>query len=329
MSTGTGTSGVRVALLGAGTVGSAVARLLQQRSELYADRVGAPLQVTGIAVRDASRDRGLGEELTALQTQDAAGLVGDADVVVEVMGGIQPARALIEQALGGGAHVVSANKQLIAHHGPELHDLARRHGVGLDYEAAVVAAVPVLRVVRESLVGDEITSIAGIVNGSTNYVLDLVAREGVPFDTAVRQAGELGYLEADPSEDLDGLDAAAKIVILARTAWDATVGLDDVELTGIRGLTDEDFARAADDRAVIKLVAAARRGPGGAVQVSVRPEALPADDPLARVRGGTNVVVITSVSAGELRLEGAGAGGDETASAVLGDILRAALRVDG
>lgn len=318
---------VRLALLGAGTVGAAVARRLQDRSEQYAARLGRPLELVGVAVRDTARPReGVDPSLL---TDDARGLVDRADVVVEVMGGIEPAHDLLERAMRRGAHVVTANKQLIARHGEQLHDLARECGTGLDYEAAVMAAVPVLSVVRDSLAGDEVTSIRGVVNGSTNYVLDLVAREGVPFDTAVRQAGELGYLEADPSEDLDGLDAAAKIVILARTAWDATVGLDDVELTGIRGLTDEDFARAADDRAVIKLVAAARRGPGGAVQVSVRPEALPADDPLARVRGGTNVVVITSVSAGELRLEGAGAGGDETASAVLGDILRAALRVDG
>lgn len=330
MSTGTGTSGVRVALLGAGTVGSAVARLLQQRSELYADRVGAPLQVTGIAVRDASRDRGLGEELTALQTQDAAGLVGDADVVVEVMGGIQPARALIEQALGGGAHVVSANKQLIAHHGPELHDLARRHGVGLDYEAAVVAAVPVLRVVRESLVGDEITSIAGIVNGSTNYVLDLVARLGVPFGEAVRQAGELGYLEADPTEDLEGLDAAAKMVILARHAWRTDVQLEDVQREGISGLTDADFDSARGTGQVIKLIASAWRSGSPRqprVEVAVRPVALAADDPLALTREGGNHIVIEAESAGRLRLAGAGAGGDATASAVLGDLVLAARRV--
>lgn len=184
-----------------------------------------------------------------------------------------------------------------------------------------------LSVVREALAGDEITAIRGVVNGSTNYVLDLVANEGVPFDSAVRQAGELGYLEADPSEDLEGLDAAAKIVLLARTAWGGTVRLDDVDRTGIGGLTDEDFARAAQDGTVIKLVAAARRSAGGETLLSVRPETLPADDPLALVRGGTNVLVVTAESAGEVRLQGAGAGGDETASAVLADILRAAGRV--
>ena len=247
-------------------------------------------------------------------------------MVVEVMGGIEPARSLIETALRGGAQVVTANKQLIAQHGPALHAVADEHGAGLDYEAAVMAAVPVLAVLRESLAGDEVTSVRGVVNGSTNYVLDLVAREGVAFAEAVRQAGELGYLEADPTEDLEGLDAAAKAVILARTAFGVEVSLEQVDRTGISGLTDADFSAAAQDGTVIKLVASARRAGHGA-EVSVRPEALPAQDPLAAVRGGTNVVVLEAVSAGELRLQGAGAGGEETASAVLGDILRAASRV--
>ncbi len=243
------------------------------------------------------------------------------------MGGIEPARGLLEEAMAGGAQVVTANKQLLARHGDDLHALAAKHGVGLDHEAAVRAAVPVLSVVREALAGDEITALRGVVNGSTNYVLDLVATQGVPFEAAVRQAGELGYLEADPSEDLDGLDAAAKIVLLARAAWGGTVRLEDVDITGIGGLTDEDFARAARSGTVVKLVASARREAGGRASLSVRPEALPADDPLARVRGGTNVLVLTAESAGELRLEGPGAGGDATASAVLADLLRAAGRV--
>lgn len=317
-------SPVRVALLGCGTVGSAVARRLQDRAERYADLLGRPLELVGVAVRDSSRPREGVDP--ALLTTDAASLVGQADVVVEVMGGIEPARSLIEQALRGGAQVVTANKQLVAQHGEQLHAVADEHEVGLDYEAAVMAAVPVLAVLRESLAGDEVVSVRGVVNGSTNYVLDLVAREGVPFAEAVRQAGELGYLEADPTEDLEGLDAAAKAVILARTAFGARVSLDDVDRVGITGLTDHDFARAAQEASVIKLVASARPT-GGGVSVSVRPEALPARDPLAAVRGGTNIVVIQAVSAGELRLQGAGAGGDETASAVLGDVVRAARRV--
>lgn len=319
---------VRLVLLGAGTVGAAVARRLVDRAEQYAAHLGRPLELVGVAVRDTSRAREGVDP--ALLTTDAEALVDrtDVDVVVELMGGIEPARSLIERAMRRGAQVVSANKQLIAQQGEELHALADECGVGLDYEAAVMAAIPVLAVVREALVGDEITSIRGVVNGSTNYVLDLVAREGVRFEDAVRQAGELGYLEADPTEDLEGLDAAAKIVILARTAWGGSVSLADVDRTGITGLVDEDFARAAEAGTVIKLVASARPGhDGGTAEVAVRPEALPADDPLAQVRGGTNVVVIDAVSAGPLRLQGAGAGGDETASAVLADILRAAGRV--
>lgn len=315
---------VRVALLGCGTVGAAVARLLHDRADRYAAALGRPLELTGIAVRDLSRPR---EGVDAgLLTTDAETLVAGADVVVELMGGIEPARALIEASLRRGAHVVTANKQLIARQGPALQALADEHGVGLEHEAAVMAAVPVLVVLRESLAGDEITSVRGVVNGSTNYVLDLVAREGVAFAEAVRQAGELGYLEADPAEDLEGWDAAAKAVILARTAFGADVSMADVDRVGISGLTDADFAAAARVGAVIKLVASARRTARGA-QVSVRPLALPAQDPLAAARGGTNVVVVEAVSAGELRLQGPGAGGEETASAVLGDLLRVARRV--
>lgn len=319
---------VRIALLGAGTVGAAVARRLVERADLYAVRVGRPLELVGVAVRDVSRTRdGIDPRLL---TTDGKGLVDRADVVVEVMGGTEPARSLLEQAMLAGAQVVTANKQLLAQQGAELEALAAQHGVGLDYEAAVMAAIPVVAVVRESLAGDVVTSISGIVNGSTNYVLDLVARKGVAFDEAVRQAGELGYLEADPTEDLEGLDAAAKIVLLARAAWDVPVTIDDVQRQGISGLTDEDFEAAAANGKVIKLVASAwRSGAAGSprVELAVRPVALPQDDPLAAAREGSNVLRIEAESAGELRLHGAGAGGDATASAVLGDIVRAARRV--
>lgn len=318
------TEPVRIALLGGGTVGAAVARRLAERAERYAAYLGRPLELLGVVVRDTARPRDGVDP--ALLTADAEALVDRADVVVEVMGGIETAGALIERALRRGVPVVTANKQLLARRGVELEALAAEHGTGLDYEAAVVAAVPVISVVREALAGDVVTGVRGVVNGSTNYVLDLVANEGVAFADAVRQAGELGYLEADPTEDLEGLDAAAKIVILARLALGAPVALEDVDRTGISGLTDADFAAATQDGRVVKLVASARRGSDG-VQVVVRPEALPADDPLAQVRGGVNVVVLDAESAGPLRLEGAGAGGDETASAVLADILRAARRL--
>ncbi len=314
---------LRVALLGGGTVGAAVARHLLEHADRYAATLGRRPELTGVAVRDATRVRdGIPAQLL---TTDAAALAADpdAEVVVELMGGIEPAGSLVEAALRRGAQVVTANKQLVARRGEGLHALAREHGGGLHYEAAVMAAVPVLAVVRESLAGDEITAIRGIVNGSTNYVLDLVARAGVPFADAVRQAGELGYLEADPTEDLEGLDAAAKVAILARTAWGVPVPLEEVGTTGISGLTDADFAGAAGRGEVLKLVADARRDADGRVRARVAPTALPAADPLAQARGGTNVVEVEAVLAGTVRLTGAGAGGDQTASAVLGDLVRA------
>ena len=323
-------SPIRVALLGCGTVGAAVARRSTERAELFAHRIGRPLSLTGIAVRDATRPRDLPGVPGGLLTEDAHALVEDADIVVELMGGIEPARSLIERAMAGGAQVVTANKQLVAHHGVALHRVADQHGVGLDYEAAVVAAVPVLRVVREALSGDEITSISGIVNGSTNYILDRVARLGVPFQEALERADKLGYLEADPTEDLEGLDAAAKIVILARTAWGVEVTVDDVQREGISHLTDADFEQARGTGQVIKLIASAWAS-GSAleprVEVAVRPVMLAADHPFAHTREGRNAIVIEAESAGALRLHGAGAGGDETASAVLGDIVQAARRI--
>ncbi|WP_162802146.1 homoserine dehydrogenase [Ornithinimicrobium murale] len=318
---------VRVALLGAGTVGAAVARRLTDRADLLEQRVGAPLELTGIAVRDVSRPRDLAGVPQGLLTDDPESLVDQADVVVEVMGGIQPARGLIERALAAGADVVTANKQLLAQHGVELQDLADRAGRSLEYEAAVVAAVPVMRTVNQALAGDKILSISGIVNGSTNYILDMVARLGVPFQEAVQQAGDLGYLEADPAEDLDGLDAAAKIVLLARVAWGEDVGLEDVQREGITGLTDADFENARGTGQVIKLIASAWcSGPPSArrVEVAVRPTPVAADHPFGLTREGTNMVIIEAESAGSLRLSGAGAGGDETASAVLGDVVNVA-----
>lgn len=318
---------VRVALLGAGTVGAAVARRLADRADLFAERVGAPLQLTGIAVRDLGRPRDLAGVLPGLLTVDPESLVDDADVLVEVMGGIQPARGLIERALAGGADVVTANKQLLAQHGVEIEALADREGRQVAYEAAVVAAVPIMRTVREALAGDEIRSISGIVNGSTNYILDMVARSGVSFQDAVQQAGDRGYLEADPTEDLEGLDAAAKIVLLARAAWGVRVGLDDVQREGITGLTDADFEAARGTGQVIKLIASAwcSGTPGDRrIEVAVRPTLVSGDHPFGLTREGTNLVIIDAESAGTLRLSGAGAGGDETASAVLGDLVNVA-----
>ncbi len=327
---GTGAPALRVAQLGCGTVGAAVARLLLERADLLADRAGRRLGLTGIAVRDLSRQRSASEVPTGLLTDDAASLVDGADLVVEVMGGLEPAGTLVARALQRGASVVTANKQLIAHHGPRLHELADAHGASLDYEGAVVAGVPVLRVVREALAGDEIESIAGIMNGSTNLVLDMVARGDTTFEDAVVRAGRLGFLEADPAEDLEGLDAAAKILILARAAWGCDVGLDDVQRQGITGLTDDDFEVARGTDQVIKLIASAWRSGSGAharYEMAVQPVPLAHDHPLAGVRDGHNAILLETTSAGPLRLYGTGAGGEETASAILGDLVTAARRI--
>ncbi|HKJ12825.1 MAG TPA: homoserine dehydrogenase [Ornithinimicrobium sp.] len=326
----TGQTPLRVGLLGCGTVGAAVAQALSTRPALYAERVGSPIEVCGIAVRNVDAPRELHAGLSGLLTTDASSVVHGADLVVEVMGGIEPAQSLVRLALEQGKPVVTANKQLIAASGQELVEVARQQATSLDYEAAVAAAVPVLRVVRESLAGDRISSITGIVNGSTNFVLDMVARHGLGFAEAVERAGQLGYLEADPTEDLDGLDAAAKIVILARTAWMVDVGLADVHREGIAHLTDDDFEAAASCGQVIKLVASAWASGDPAhphVEMAVRPVALGADDPLAQVREGRNGVVIEAESAGLVSLFGPGAGGPETASAVLGDLVNAACRL--
>lgn len=323
-------SPIRVALLGAGTVGAAVARQVYARGPLLASRVGAPLELTGIAVRDLTRPRDLPGVPDGLLTDRPEALIDGADVVVEVMGGIEPPHGLLSRALQGGKQVVTANKQLIAQRGVELEALAATHRVGLDYEAAVAAAVPVVRVVRESLAGDDITWIAGILNGSTNFILDMVARQGMSFEDAKARAGELGFLEADPTEDLEGIDAAAKIVILARAAWGVPVQLEDVQREGISQLTDTDFDTARGTGQVIKLIATAwRSGTPEApkVELAVRPVSLTGDDPLAMTREGGNMIVIETASAGALRFAGAGAGGEPTASAVLGDVVAAARRV--
>ncbi|UJH70630.1 homoserine dehydrogenase [Ornithinimicrobium sp. INDO-MA30-4] len=322
---------IRVALLGCGTVGSSVARLMSERADLYEARLGRRLVLTGIAVRNLSTQRDLSAANAELLTDDAASVLADADVVIEVMGGLEPAASLMSEAFANGAHVVSANKQLIAHRGAELHEAAANAGVELKYEAAVMAAVPVLRAIGESLPGDEVKTISGIVNGSTNYVLDLVSRLGVPFEDAVRQAGELGFLEADPTEDLQGIDAAAKIVILARTAWRIDASMDDVHLQGIADLSDADFDQAQAAGQVIKLVATANatgsaRAPR--VELSVRPVPLPIDHPLAGIREGNNALMIETMSAGPLLMTGAGAGGDATASAILGDLMDVARQVN-
>jgi homoserine dehydrogenase len=328
---------VRVALLGCGVVGSEVARNLTTHGAELAQRVGAPLELAGIAVRRLGRARGLDLD-PALFTTDAAGLVKDVDVVVEVIGGIEPARSLLLEAMAAGAGVVTANKALLAEDGPTLYQAATQHGVDLYFEAAVAGAIPLLRPLRESLAGDRVTRVLGIVNGTTNYILDKMHTAGMGFAEALEQAQALGYAEADPTADVEGFDAAAKAAILASLAFHTRVAAADVHREGITAVTAADVASAREMRAVVKLLAICERanGPAGdadsgeSVSVRVHPAMIPDTHPLAGVGEAYNAVFVEAEAAGELMFYGRGAGGQPTASAVLGDLVSVARnRVGG
>ncbi|WGW10498.1 homoserine dehydrogenase [Saxibacter everestensis] len=319
---------LRVALLGCGVVGTEVAQRLTTHAEAYAERIGARLELTGIAVRDTDRTRAGIDP--ALITDDAEGLVGRADIVVELMGGIEPARSLILKAISHGASVVTANKALLAEHGADLLAAAVQAGVRLEYEAAVAGAIPIVRPVGESLAGDKVQRILGIVNGTTNYVLDKMDSEGWEFDDAVKKAQELGYAEADPTADVGGHDAAAKAAILANLAFHTPVSLSDVYVEGITAVTAADVARAKAEGYAVKLLAICERleqadGSDG-VSARVYPALVPHEHPLASVHGAFNAVFVESEAAGELMFYGQGAGGAPTSSAVLGDIISVARR---
>jgi homoserine dehydrogenase len=313
-----------VAVLGLGTVGGEVVRLLAESAGDLACRVGAPLELVGVAVKDpAARPRPAGLD-RALLTDDAIGLAGRADVVVELIGGIEPARGAILAAFAAGASVVTANKALLAAHGPELYEAARRAGVDLYFEAAVAGAIPILRPLRESLAGDTVTRVLGIVNGTTNYVLDQMTSNGLDLAAAVRQAQKLGYAEADPSADVDGHDAAAKAAILASLAFHTRIPAAGVYRQGIGAVTAADVAAARATGHVIKLLAIVERRESRGVIARVHPALVPLAHPLAAVRGAFNAVYVEAEAAGELMFYGRGAGGLPTASAVVGDIVTVA-----
>ena len=320
---------LRIALLGCGVVGSAVARLLTQHRDDLAARVGRPLDIAGIAVRRAGRDRSdLGLD-PGLFTTDAEEVVTRADVVVEVIGGIEPARSLILSAMKHGASVVTANKALLAQDGPTLYAAAQDAGVDLYYEAAVAGAIPLLRPLRESLAGDDVRRVLGIVNGTTNYVLDKMDTTGASFHDAIEQAQALGYAEADPTADVEGFDAAAKAAILASLAFHTRVSGADVHREGITEVTAADVAAAKEMDCVVKLLAICERTDDG-VSVRVHPAMIPRSHPLAGVREAFNAVFVEADAAGQLMFYGRGAGGDPTASAVLGDVVAVARhRVGG
>ncbi|EPH02671.1 hypothetical protein HMPREF1531_01982 [Propionibacterium sp. oral taxon 192 str. F0372] len=311
---------LRVGLLGAGTVGAQVARLILTQGDELEARIGRRLELIGVAVRDKNRQRpGIPAELI---TTDAEALLasGDLDIVIELMGGIEPARTLIMSAISHGASVVTANKALLAAEGPMIFKAAARAGVDVYYEAAVAGAIPIVRPLRESLVGDEIRSVMGIVNGTTNFILDKMATEGMDYGSALRQAQELGYAEVDPTADVEGLDAAAKATLLASLAFHTRVS-SSVPTEGITAIDTDIIKAAASMGCVVKLLAVAVMLSDGRISVRVHPAMVANDHPLASVNGAYNAIFVEAASAGRLMFMGPGAGGAPTASAVVGDLV--------
>jgi homoserine dehydrogenase len=314
---------MRIALLGCGVVGSQVARLLGEQSDDLAVRTGARLELAGIAVRRPSHPRpGIDPSLL---TTDAMGLATrpDVDIVVEVIGGIEPARSLLHAAMKGGKSVVTANKALLAEHGEEIHAVARAFGADLYYEASVAGAIPLLRPLRESLAGDTVHRVLGIVNGTTNFILDRMDTSGADFGESLEEAQALGYAEPDPTADVEGFDAAAKAAILAGLAFHTRITAADVHREGITEVTAADIASARVLGRIVKLLAICARSEDG-VAVRVHPAMIPRSHPLAAVGGAYNAVFVEAQSAGQLMFYGAGAGGTPTASAVLGDVVAVA-----
>lgn len=320
----TGERVVRVGLLGAGTVGGGVWRILHEHAGTIAVRTGARIEVTRVAVRDRSRPRDIDIPDDVLVDDPMAVVESDdVDLVVEVMGGREPAGALIRRALELRKPVVTANKELIAHEGPELTALARAAGVDLAFEAAVAGGIPIIRPLRESLAGDRVTRVVGILNGTTNYILTRMTEAGEDFADVLADAQAAGYAEADPSADVDGHDAAAKTAILATLAFDVAVHADDVYREGIRGVSAADLRVAQRLGYVIKLIGVANVV-DGRVGVRVHPAMLPADHPLSSVRGVFNAVYVEADATGPLMFYGKGAGAMPTGAAVVGDLIDAA-----
>jgi homoserine dehydrogenase len=325
---------VRVALLGCGNVGSALVGMLCRpgQADELALRAGVRLELAGIAVRDTSTTRSQEAWFpTSLLTADAKGLIerDDVDVVVELIGAVDPARQFVELALAAGRPVVTGNKALLARAGAELARLATDRGVDLLYEAAVASAIPVIRPLRESLAGERIVRIMGIVNGTTNFILSQMAQDGSSYDEALGEAQRLGLAERDPSADVEGHDAAAKAAILAGLAFGTDVVVDDVHREGITKISASDVRYAGQLGYVIKLLAVAERVGERAISVRVHPAMVPLSHPLATVGGAFNAVFIEGENAGELMLYGQGAGGEAAASAVLGDLIVAARHLLG
>ena len=319
---------VRIGVLGCGNVGAAFIQLVNDQADVIEARTGVRLEIARVAVRNVSRDREVKLD-PAMVTRDAHAVVDDpnVDLVVEVIGGIEPARELISTALGKGKPVVTANKELLANVGTELFAASDTAGVDLLFEAAVAGGIPLIRVLRESLRGEPITRVLGIVNGTTNYILTKMTEEGADYTVALAEAQRLGFAERDPTADVEGLDAAAKAAIIASIAFGARVVAGDVYNEGISGITGADIAIAKRLGYVVKLLAIAEVSPDGEVAVRVHPAMVKNTHPLASVRDSFNAVFVEGKAVDSLMFYGRGAGGFPTASAVLGDVIDAAINL--
>jgi len=330
----TGVSDVRIGLLGLGTVGAGVVKILQTRREMLEERAGARLTLAAVADTDLTRARG-GLDLKNLPlTGDAAHVLADPSihVVIELVGGLEPARTFISRALAARKHVVTANKALLAHHGAELYEEARRAGVALGFEAAVAGGIPLIRAVKDGLVANRVLSLAGIVNGTCNYILSKMTDEGLDFSLVLKEAQAHGYAEADPTLDIEGMDSAHKLQILVALAFRTFVDLKHIHTEGITRVTAQDIDYARELGYRIKLLAIAKAtGPAGApsagVEVRVHPTMIPAASPLAAVSGVFNGIFLTGDAVGDLMFYGRGAGQMPTASAVLSDVVEIARRI--
>jgi homoserine dehydrogenase len=315
------TGDMNIGLLGCGTVGAAVVRLLSRNREWIRYRTGARMEVVKVAVAHPEKARDVPLDPSVF-TGDPAEVVTDStvDTVVEVMGGVEPARTLLLEAMERGKNVVTANKQLIARHGPELFSAAARSGVDLRLEASVGGGLPVIQLLKESLAGNRIREVTGILNGTTNYVLTRMAEQGWEFERALEEAQRRGFAEADPTEDIDGHDAAAKLAILSTIAFGTPIHVDEVYREGIRRVSPQDMQFAAELGFVVKLLAIGRER-DGRIEARVHPALLPLTHPLAAIRDEFNAVFVRGDPVGEVMVVGRGAGGDPTASAITADLI--------
>jgi homoserine dehydrogenase len=322
-----GRSQVGVVLLGLGVVGAGVARSLVERAESFAQRAGAPVVLKRVLVRDAAKQRDVSLDPGLITTDPSEALSTDCDIVVEMMGAEQPAYDYLKAALQAGRYAVTANKEVMAKHGPTLLALAAEKGVDIMYEASVGGGIPIVSPLKRDLSANDITSVRAIINGTTNYILTRMSREGMDFQEALKQAQSLGYAEPDPTNDIEGHDAAYKIAILASLAFHTRVAPDAVYREGISRLTARDLSYAAELGYAVKLLAIGRREDGSTVQVRVHPALVPGEELLAKVDGVMNAVQVEGDLTGRVLFQGAGAGSLPTTSAVMADVLDAARSV--